>query len=124
MSFRTKSPMGRVLIACTAMSVLGVGCALTDYGLSRGLLWRPAGEGLRNEFARAVPALLPVAEKAVVFLATWSGVEPLVALARALPVSAHNAAPTDHLDPPLVTAAMVPDCDANRARHARCHAGR
>ena len=108
MSFRTKSPMGRALIACTAMSVLGVGCALTDYGLSHGLLWRPAGDGLRKEIARAIPALMPVAEKAVVMLATWSGAEPLVALARALPVGAHGAAPADHVDPPLVTAAMVP----------------
>jgi len=64
MRFRSENPMRRVLIGCTAVSVLGVMSALLDYGLSHGLLWSPGNSGLRPELTRLASELLNKRENA------------------------------------------------------------
>ena len=57
MSLRPESRVRRVIIACTAMSLLGVLSALLDYGLSHNLLWSAGKTGLPQELARLASAL-------------------------------------------------------------------
>jgi spore germination cell wall hydrolase CwlJ-like protein len=63
MSFRPEGSMRRALIACTAVSLLGVISAFLDYGLSHGLLWASGKTDLRHEAARLASELLAGAEK-------------------------------------------------------------
>ena len=51
--------MRRALIACTAMSLLGVVSALVDYGLGHGLLWSSQRSSLSQEAAVLFSALAP-----------------------------------------------------------------
>jgi hypothetical protein len=64
MSPRPESRVRRVIIACTAMSLLGVLSALLDYGLSRNLLWSTGKTGLPQELARLGSALLASSQPA------------------------------------------------------------
>jgi hypothetical protein len=58
MSSCPESRVRRVLIACTAMSLLGVLSALLDHGLSHGLLGSARKTGLSGEVARLASQLL------------------------------------------------------------------
>lgn len=55
--------MRRALVACTAMSVLGVVSALMDYGLVHGFLWSPQRSGLPHEAATLISGLHPAEAK-------------------------------------------------------------
>jgi spore germination cell wall hydrolase CwlJ-like protein len=59
MSFRPEHGMRRVLIACTALSLLGALSALLDYSFARGVLRSSVQDGLRYELPRLLAALLP-----------------------------------------------------------------
>jgi spore germination cell wall hydrolase CwlJ-like protein len=108
MSLRAKYRMRRTLIALTAVSVLGVGSVLVDYGLSHGLLWRPAGSGLRAEIVRLAPMAIPGARRAAVAFAEWSSAESWLALTRGLPVSHPSETSSNQPELPILTASMVP----------------
>ncbi len=71
MSFRPEHGMRRVLIACTALSLLGALSALVDYSLGRGVLRSSVQDGLRHELPRLIAALLP--ERAATAVALENG---------------------------------------------------
>jgi spore germination cell wall hydrolase CwlJ-like protein len=113
MSIRSKYPMRRALIVCTAVSIVGVGSALLDCGLSRGWLWQPAGSSLRGEVSRLAPALQLVAQKAA---NAWGDGQLLAALKHVLPAIRPNPVAAQHLDSPmLLTASTVPVTVPSRA---------
>lgn len=56
MSFHSGSSARRVLIGCTALSLLGVASVFVDYGLARGALWAEDRSSLRQEFSQALLA--------------------------------------------------------------------
>ncbi len=107
MSFRPESRTRRALIACTAISLLGVVSALLDYGLSHELLWSSGRGGLAPELARLGSALAPRAESLAsalrgVVLARFSPVISQVAAAGATA----NQEPTE--PPQILAASMTP----------------
>jgi spore germination cell wall hydrolase CwlJ-like protein len=62
MSFRPESGMRRVLMACTALSLLGVLSALVDYSLAHGALRSSLRGELGHHFARLIAEAFPTSE--------------------------------------------------------------
>jgi spore germination cell wall hydrolase CwlJ-like protein len=87
--------MRRALVACTAISLLGVVSALLDHGLSHGVLWSSERTGLRREVLRLASGALAGAEK-VAFAAAERAATPL--------------APAEHDEaaPHILAASMTP----------------
>jgi len=84
--------MQRALVACTAVSLLGVVSALLDHGLSHGLLWSPERTGLRREVLRLASGALEGAQT--------------LAAERAAPTHAPGA--HDEPAPHILAASMTP----------------
>jgi spore germination cell wall hydrolase CwlJ-like protein len=94
MSFRPENGMRRVLIACTAVSLLGVLSALLDYSFAHGALRSSLRGDLRQEFARLVGDLLPHRHETAAALHAHAGLK-LGAMTEAEP-------------PAMLTASMMP----------------
>jgi spore germination cell wall hydrolase CwlJ-like protein len=95
MSLRPESRVRRVIIACTAMSLLGVLSALLDYGLSHNLLWASGKTGLPRELSRLGSALLASAQ-------------PAAAMANRHVLGHKSAANDEAAPPPFLAASMTP----------------
>jgi spore germination cell wall hydrolase CwlJ-like protein len=98
MSFRPEHGMRRVLIACTALSLLGALSALLDYSFARGVLRSSVQEGLRHELPRLIAGLLP--GRAAMAVALESGAT--------LKLGAGPSMPETEAEPPhLLTASLT-----------------
>jgi hypothetical protein len=94
MSFRPESGMRRVLIACTALSLLGVLSALVDYSLAHGALRSSLRGELGQQFARLIAEVFPTSERATAMLHTDATLK--------------LGAMTEIAPPQLLTASMTP----------------
>lgn len=97
MSVRPQTGMWRILLACTALSLLGVFSAFVDYGLSNGLLWSEEKSGFRQEVSRLAGSL---------FSAAARGKDPMPGDPGAQHLTAH--ADSEQVAPNIVVAAMTP----------------
>ena len=84
MSFRPENGMRRVLIACTALSLLGVLSALLDYSFAHGALRSSIQSGLGRELAQRVAGWMPRREDEVLALHAEAGLK-LAAMTEAEP---------------------------------------
>ena len=99
MSFRPEPGMRRVLIACTAMSLLGVLSALLDYSLAHGAFRSFVQDGVKRDFARLASLLLSRDEEAIATLPAEADMNPDLA-----EMAEDETGPVPH----LLTASMTP----------------
>ena len=112
MSFRPENGMRRVLMACTALSLLGVLSALLDYSLAHGALRSSVQGGLRQELTHLLSELLPGREDAAMalhgeaapILGAMTEAEPPHMLATMMPAGLSGA---EGLEPQEINGALI-----------------